>query len=294
MTTVLNRQVFSDYLSLTKPRITLLVLLTTLAAMYLAARGALSWDLVFFTLLGTGLASASASVLNCYLDRDIDALMTRTQHRPLPAGRVRVESALAIGISWAALSFAILALFVNLLSALLALAAILSYVVLYTLWLKRTTPRCTELGGLAGALPPVIGWAAVTNHVGVEALVLFAMIFLWQPPHFWALALFRTDDYRRANLPMLPIVRGADVTKKALLRYTVALLPISTLLYYPLQIVGLAYLTVALLLGLGFLSLAVMNLRTLASEREAKGLFFYSIAYLSLLFVAMVLDCQCR
>ncbi|MBI1742558.1 protoheme IX farnesyltransferase [Candidatus Acetothermia bacterium] len=288
-----NRQTFSDYLSLTKPRITLLVLLTTLAAMYLAAHGLPDLWLVFFTLLGTGLASASAAVLNCYIDRDIDTRMTRTRNRPLPAGRLKPESALIFGILLQVLSFIVLVLSVNWLAALLALAANVSYVGVYTLWLKRTTPRCTEIGGIAGALPPVIGWAAVTNHIGVEALILFALMFLWQPPHFWALALFRTEEFRQANLPMLPVVRGPAVTKNYILLYAAAMLLISLLLY-PLKIVGFGYLIGATVLGLGFVALAMLNMKASSGDRQAKQLFFYSMAYLSLLFIAMVLDCQCK
>jgi protoheme IX farnesyltransferase len=291
--TTAYRQTLSDYLSLTKPRITMLMLLTALAGMYLAARGLPDWALVFFTLLGTGLASASASVLNCYFDRDIDALMTRTRTRPLPAGRLRPESALVFGALLGVSSFFILAIFVNGLSALLGLAAISSYVGIYTLWLKRSTPYCTEIGGIAGALPPVIGWAAVTQHVGMEALLLFAIMFLWQPPHFWALALFITDEYRQAKIPMLPVVYGPNVTKYRILLYAAAMLPVSLLLY-SLDMTGLWYLIAATVLGVGFIALAVRNLRSSAGDREAKQLFFYSMAYLTLLFVAMVLDCRCN
>ncbi len=219
--------------------------------------------------------------------------MTRTRTRPLPAGRLRPESALIFGVLLGALSFLVLALFVNGLSALLGLVAIFSYVGIYTLWLKRSTPRCTEIGGIAGALPPVIGWAAVTDHVGIEALLLFAIMFLWQPPHFWALALFITEEYRQANIPMLPVVCGPKVTKYRILLYAAAVLPVSLLLY-SLQMVGWRYLIAATVLGLGFIALAVRNLRSSAGDREAKQLFFYSMAYLTLLFVAMVLDCRCR
>ncbi len=293
VTTAINRQAFSDYISLTKPRITLLVLLTTLAAMYLAAKGIPNFVLVFFTLLGTGLASASAAVLNCYIDRDIDTRMERTRNRPLPSSRLKPESALLFGILLQVLSFAILILKVNVLSALLALLANLSYVLVYTLWLKRTTPRCTEIGGIAGALPPMIGWTAVTNHIGLESVVLFAIMFLWQPPHFWALALFRTEEYRNANIPMLPVVQGARVTKNYIMGYSIVMLPVSLLLY-SLNVVGLGYLVAATTLGLGFILLAATNMRSSATDRQAKQLFFYSMAYLTLLFVAMVLDCNCN
>ncbi len=282
------RQVLTDYLSLTKPRITFLVLITTLAGLGLAARGLPSFEIVFFTLLGTGLASASASTLNNFLDRELDALMERTRGRPLPAGRLRPSEALALGITLGAGSFVILGVFVHLLSALLALLAILIYTGIYTAWLKRTTPLCTVIGGVAGALPPVIGWTAVTNQIDLGALVLFMILFLWQPPHFWALALLRKDEYSKAGLPMLPVVHGAERTRRQSLFYVLALLPIS-LLPYPLGVVGPGYVVAALVLGLGFVALAIYLLWVRESERLTRLLFLYSTLYLGALSLAMLL-----
>lgn len=276
-----------DFLELTKPRITLLVLLTTFTGMLLGAEGPLSLSLTLFALLGTGMAAASASTLNNYYDRDVDTLMERTRRRALPSGRVKPASALIIGIALSVLSFVVLAIFVNLLSALLALGANLYYVIVYTRYLKRTTLHCTVLGSLAGALPPVIGWAAVTNQIGLEALVLFGILFLWQPPHFWALALGRYEEYARARLPMLPVVRGEAAAKRQILLYSVALVPISLLLY-PLGVTGPIYAGVATALGAGFVLIAaLMNCK--AGELWAKRLFLYSLFYLTSLFVILVL-----
>lgn len=289
-----TRRIALDFLELTKPRITLLVLITTLTGLWLAAEGrhgGLPLHLALFTLLGTGLAVASASTLNNYFDRDVDALMPRTQRRTLPAGRVKPVSALILGAALGVLSFAVLTIFVNLLSALLALGANLYYVAVYTRWLKRTTPHCTVLGGVAGALPPMIGWAAVTNQISLEALVLFGILFLWQPPHFWALALGRREEYARAGLPMLPVVRGEVSTKRQILFYSVALVPVSLLLY-PLGLAGLIYAGVAAALGGGFVLLAAF-VHNRAQTPWAKRLFLYSLFYLAALFLVLVLDCRC-
>lgn len=280
-----------DLLELTKPRITLLVLITTLTGMWLAAKGELPLPLTLFTLLGMGLAVASASTLNNYFDRDVDALMPRTQRRALPAGRVKPAWALILGAALGVLSFVVLAILVNLLSAVLALGANLYYIAIYTCWLKRTTPHCTVLGGAAGALPPVIGWAAVTNRISLEALVLFGILFIWQPPHFWALALGRRDEYARAGLPMLPVVRGEAATKRQILLYSIALVPISPLLY-PLGLAGPIYAGVAVALSTGFILLAAF-VQNRAETPWAKHLFFYSLFYLAALFLALVLDCRC-
>lgn len=286
-----TRHLARDYPELTKPRITLLVLITTLTGMWLASRGQLPLSLTLFTLLGTGLAVASASTLNNYFDRDIDALMPRTQRRALPAGRVKPASALILGIALGVLSFGVLAILVNLLSAFLALGANLYYVAVYTRYLKRTTPHCTVLGGVSGALPPVIGWAAVTNQISLEALVLFGILFLWQPPHFWALALGRREEYGRAGLPMLPVVRGEVATKRQILLYSVALVPVS-LLPYPLGLAGSIYAGAAVALGTGFVLLAAF-VHNRAEAPWAKCLFLYSPFYLAALFLALVLDCRC-
>ena len=222
----------SDLFEICKPRIALLVLLTTFAGMWLAAGGFVPLDLVFYTLIGTGMASAASGALNNYVDREVDKLMARTRTRALPSSRLHPQQALWTGAILSILSFAVLFYLVNPLTAYLALGTTFFYVVIYTIWLKRTSPLCTEIGGVAGALPPVIGWAAVMNEISWQAMVMFIIMFIWQPPHFWALALLRADEYRRANLPMLPVVKGMEVTKFRMLLYTIILIPVSTAMYW--------------------------------------------------------------
>jgi protoheme IX farnesyltransferase len=215
--------------------------------------------------------------------------MARTQGRPLPAGRVHPLSALLFGAVLSVGSFVVLAWGTNLLAASLALVAILFYTFIYTRWLKRTSPFCTEVGGIAGALPPVIGWAAATGEIGAPALVLFGILFFWQPPHFWALALGRTEEYRAANLPILPVVCGADATRRRSLLYTLALLPTSLLLSYPLGIAGIFYAAGAAMLGMGLIYLAWRDWHA-PSPAGGKRLFLYSMLYLALVFLLIVLD----
>ena len=293
MTTVAQRtalrQAVSDYLALTKPRITLLVLVTTAAAFWVASKESFSIALFVITLVGTGLASAAAGVLNCLIDRDVDALMARTQSRPLPAGRVSPRAALLFGVVLTVGSFIVLVVGTNLLAAGLALFAILFYSFIYTLWLKRTSPLCTEVGGIAGALPPVIGWAAATGEIGAPALVLFGILWLWQPPHFWALALGRVEEYRAANLPILPVARSAETTRRRSVIYTLALLPVSLLLFSPLGIAGGVYAAGATALGMGLIYLAWKDWRA-PSPAGGKMLFLYSMLYLALVFLLIVLD----
>lgn len=284
-----SRRVLLDYLNLTKPRIALLVLVTTAASFWLASKNdELSFSLLLATLVGTGLASAAASVFNCVLDREIDAQMARTRQRPLAAGRVGVGPATIFGAALSLASFMILALGANLLAASLALFAIFFYSVIYTFWLKRTSPWCTAIGGIAGAIPPLIGWAAATGRIEAPALLLFAILFLWQPPHFWALALPRVEEYRQARLPILPVVRGERATRLQSLLYALALLPTSLLLFYPLGVVGWGYLLGASLLGLGFVYLSWQNF-VQPSVANDKKLFFYSMIYLALIFLFVVL-----
>jgi protoheme IX farnesyltransferase len=261
--------------------------------MWLASGGVLSLELVFFTLLGTGLASASSGVLNNYIDREIDKVMTRTRNRALPTGRLDPQIALGFGLLLGFTGFVILFYAINPLTAALAVGTILFYVVIYTAWLKRSSPLCTEIGGVAGALPPVLGWAAVTNDIGWPALVMFLIMFLWQPPHFWALALLRVDEYRRAGIPMLPVARGTRVTKFRMLVYTVALLP-ATAAMYGLGFVGSAYLVAAIGLGLAYLGLTIKFMMEPVTPRGARKLFGFSIIYLLVLFVMIFVDCQCN
>lgn len=283
------RQTLSDYYALTKPRITLLVLVTTAAAFWVASRGAFSPVLLVITLIGTGLAASAAGVFNCLLDRDVDALMARTRQRPLPAARLSPTPVTIFGFVLAGAAFAVLSLGANLLAASLALFAILFYTLVYTKWLKRTSPVCTSVGGVAGAVPPVIGWAAATGQIEAPALVLFGILFLWQPPHFWALALGRVEEYRAANLPILPVARGERATRRQSLLYALALLPVSLLLSYPLGTTGWIYALGAALLGIGFIYLAWRDL-VRPTREGGKKLFLYSMIHLALLFALMVFD----
>lgn len=283
------RQTLSDYYALTKPRITLLVLVTTAAAFWVASRGAFSPVLLVITLIGTGLAASAAGVFNCLLDRDVDALMARTRQRPLPAARLSPTPVTVFGFVLAGAAFAVLSLGANLLAASLALFAILFYTLVYTKWLKRTSPVCTSVGGVAGAVPPVIGWAAATGQIEAPALVLFGILFLWQPPHFWALALGRVEEYRAANLPILPVARGERATRRQSLLYALALLPVSLLLSYPLGTTGWIYALGAALLGIGFIYLAWRDL-VRPTREGGKKLFLYSMIHLALLFALMVFD----
>jgi protoheme IX farnesyltransferase len=278
----------ADYYELTKPRIIVLLLITTLAAMVMAAHGLPPLGLVLATLLGGALAAGSAGAFNCVIDRDIDRLMARTAHRPLAVGRIAVPAAVLFASALGAGAFAILYLLVNPLAAWLSLAGNVYYVVIYTLWLKRATPLNIVIGGAAGAIPPLVGWAAVTHTVGAPALALFALIFLWTPPHFWSLALMVETDYHRANVPMLPNVRGVAHTKLQIFIYTLVLVGVSLALT-PLGIMGLWYLVPAAILGALFIFDAWRMLRG-ATQPLARILFRYSLAYLALMCAAMVLD----
>jgi protoheme IX farnesyltransferase len=281
------------YVALTKPRIVELLLVTTVPAMILAARGWPRLDLVWWTLLGGSLAAGSANAINCYLDRDIDELMARTRRRPLPAHEVEPDRAVVFGIALGVIAFIELVWFVNLISAFLALLAIAFYVVVYTLILKRTTPQNIVIGGAAGALPPVIGWAAVTGNVGLPALLLFALVFYWTPPHFWALSLRIRKDYAAAGVPMLPVVRGVPETTRQIGLYSILLVAISLVLWSVARM-GLIYLAAAIVLGAIFLWQAYRLWRAGTSpEGSTAGairLYRYSITYLSLLFLAVAVD----
>jgi heme o synthase len=282
------RQSIGAYVLLTKPRIIELLLVTTVPTMFIAERGVPSPWLVAATLFGGALSAASANVINCYLDRDIDALMRRTARRPLPAHRVDPDDALRFGLVLGVAGFAWLWATVNLLSAVLATAAILFYVFVYTLGLKRRSTQNIVIGGAAGAVPVLVGWAAVTGRVELPALVLFAIIFYWTPPHFWALALRYKDDYAAAGVPMLPVVRGAAETSNQILYYTVLLVTV-TLLLYPAGRMGALYLAAAVALGAAFIWRALALRRDVSSKR-AIGLFSFSNQYLALLFLAMAVD----
>ena len=276
------------YVALTKPRIIELLLVTTVPTMIIAQRGFPPLWLVVATLVGGSLAAGSANAINNYVDRDIDSVMGRTAHRPLVRHSVDPVPALRFGIVLGVISFAWLALTVNLLSALLAVAAILFYVFVYTLGLKRRTTQNIVIGGAAGCVPVLVGWAAVTGEVGLAAWVLFAIVFAWTPPHFWALALKYREDYARAGVPMLPVVRGVAETARQIMLYSIALVAI-TIGFGPIGGMGALYLTAALLLGAALIFLA-WRLVVSNTEQDAMRLFRYSITYLGLLFTAMAVD----
>jgi protoheme IX farnesyltransferase len=282
------RQVANDYVALTKPKIISLLLVTTFGAMMIAGAGFPSPWIVLWTLIGGALASGGAGAVNHFIDRDIDTQMGRTKGRPVATGRISPRNALIFGIALEIASFALLTATVNLLSAALALGGYLFYVLVYTLWLKRSTPQNIVIGGAAGAFPPLVGWAAVTGNLSLGALVLFAIVFFWTPPHFWALALLIRGDYERANVPMLPVVRGVEETRKQILIYTVIMIA-TTLLLIVTHTSGLVYLLLAIGLGGWFLYDAIRLLRE-QTQRAARRLYLYSLLYLALLFVAMVID----
>lgn len=281
-------QVVRDYLALTKPRVMVLLLFTTAMAMLIAQRGIPPLPLIWWTLLGGALAAGASGALNMYLDRDIDAVMSRTRNRPIPGGRIAPLHALWFGVALAAGSFAVLATTVNVLAALLAALGIVFYVGVYTLWLKRASVQNIVIGGAAGAIPPLVGWAAVTDHVGLTALLLFLIVFVWTPPHFWALALMAKGEYARAGIPMMPVVHGDVATRRQILGYSVVL-AIVTLALTPLHVTGFQYLAAALALDAVFLyhALRLARYGTVATER---ALYRYSMLYLALLFTAIVID----
>jgi heme o synthase len=282
------RQVLADYVTLTKPRVQLLLLLTTVTTMYVA--GDPSMSLVALTVLGGSLSAGGAAAVNHYWDRDIDAQMARTATRPVPSGRVSPRAALTYGLVLGGLSFLLLATTVNLLSAFLALAGFLGYVFVYTIWLKRTTPQNIVIGGAAGAVPPLVGWAAVTGGLDPAALYLFAIVFYWTPPHFWALSLLMKDEYARVGVPMMPVVHGETETRRQIVLYT-TLLVVLTLLPVVFGFFGAIYATGAALLGGAFLALSI-RLQRRADRRSALRTYLYSLAYLALLFGAMVVDAR--
>jgi heme o synthase len=278
-----------DYVTLTKPRIMSLLLLTGAAGVFVGAGGVPALGVFVATMTGLALACGGASALNHYLDRDIDRLMgARTQQRPVASGRVPAERALEFGLALSACSFALLDSLVNLPTALLALAGNLFYVLVYTRWLKRSTPQNIVIGGAAGAVPPLVGYAGAAGHLGFAALVMFVIVFVWTPPHFWALALMIKEHYARAKVPMLPVARGDAETAKQIVRYTIVLVAV-TLAPVAIGTFGLVYGISAFVLGALFLWLAVELRRTL-DRGVAVRLFHFSLLYLALLFVAMAVD----
>ena len=282
------RQTISNYVDLMKPHVTVLLLGVTLAAMAIAEQGLPPLALIIPTLLGGAMAAGSANCINCYIDRDIDQIMGRTQRRSLPSGRVEPQQALIFGIVLGIASFIVLFAFVNLLSAALAFSAILFYVFVYTLGLKRTSTQNIVIGGAAGAVPVLVGWAAITNSLSLPPVMFFAIIFFWTPPHFWALSLLIQKDYEKAGIPMLPVVKGEAVTRQQILLYSVLLLALTFSLFL-LGIMGYLYLVGALLMGGGLVYLALRLWRD-QTKKWARTLFWYSNMYLAAIFALMVLD----
>jgi protoheme IX farnesyltransferase len=280
------RRIVADYVALTKPRVQSLLLLTTVAAMLVA--GDPSVGLVLLTCLGGYLSAGGAGAVNHWYDRDIDVRMARTADRPVASGRVAPAAALIFGCTLSALSFLLLSLTVNVLAASLALAGFAGYVFVYTMWLKRRTPQNIVIGGAAGAFPPLVGWAAVEGSLSGTALYLFAIVFFWTPPHFWALSLLMQGEYAKVGVPMMPVVRGEAETRRQILLYTVLLYAITQLPFCAGGF-GMVYLVASLALGAGFIGGAVVLFRR-ADRRSALRLYLFSLAYLAALFAAMVAD----
>jgi protoheme IX farnesyltransferase len=282
------RTVLRDYATLTKPKVQSLLLFTTVTTMLVA--GTPSFGLILLTCLGGALSAGGAGAVNHYYDRDIDALMTRTSTRPVPSGRVSPRAALTFGISLQVASFLLLSLTVNVLAASLALSGFLGYVFVYTLWLKRSTPQNIVIGGAAGAVPPLVAWAATTGSLSWNAVYLFAIVFYWTPPHFWALSLLMKDEYARVGVPMMPVVRGEAETRRQILLYTL-LLTVLTLLPVAFGFFHAIYGVAAAGLGAAFITLAV-RLQRAADRRSALRTYLFSLGYLAVLFAVMVVDSQ--
>lgn len=281
------------YYNLCKPKVVFLIVFTAIVGMLLSTPGALPLDTFLAATIGIGLASASGAALNHWVDRRIDVIMDRTKNRPLPQGELSSRSALIFALSLAVISMIILLIWTNTITTLLTLTSLVGYAVIYTMFLKRTTAQNIVLGGAAGAAPPLLGWAAMTGDVNTEALLLFLIIFVWTPPHFWALAIKRKDEYARAGLPMLPVTHGVRFTKLHILLYTIMLLSV-TLMPFVIQMTGLIYFAGALALGIGFIYHAVKLYNTGDTDEHAMKTFSYSIFYLSALFGFFLVDHYAR
>lgn len=278
----------ADYVTLTKPPIISLLLVTAIGGMFLAAEGMPPLTTLLLVCIGGSLGAGGANAINHFLDQDIDALMSRTAQRPVAAHRISPQKALVFGIALNVGAFLLLASQVSLLAAVLTLAATLFYVLIYTRWLKRSTPQNIVIGGAAGAIPPVVGWAAVTGGLDLPALYLFTIIFFWTPPHFWALSLLIQGDYERAGVPMLPVVVGKERTVQSIFGYSVVLVAL-TLIFSATSAVGFVYLGMAAILGAVFVGMA-SQLKREQTTRKARYLYLYSLLYLALLFVTMMVD----
>ncbi|MCW8935064.1 MAG: heme o synthase [Gammaproteobacteria bacterium] len=282
-----------NYYNLCKPKVVYLIVFTAIVGMLLSSPGALPLDTFIAACLGIGLASASGAALNHWVDQRIDVVMQRTSNRPLPQGALTSRQALTFALSLAVIAMVILLIWTNLLTTLLTLTSLVGYAVIYTMFLKRSTPQNIVLGGAAGAAPPLLGWAAMTGEVNGEALLLFLIIFVWTPPHFWALAIKRKDEYARAGLPMLPVTHGVIFTKMHIVLYTLMLLSVS-MMPFVIHMTGLIYFAGAVALGLGFLYHAVKLYKTGESDEHSMKTFSYSIFYLSALFGFLLLDHYAR
>ena len=277
-----------DYLELCKPKVVALIVFTALVGMFLATPGMVPWDVLVFGTLGIGLSAGSAAAVNHLVDRRVDGIMVRTKNRPLPTGHLNTRSSFIFAVLVGALGMFILTVFVNGLTAWLTFLSLIGYAVVYTMYLKRATPQNIVIGGAAGAAPPVLGWTAVTDTIHPHALLLFLIIFVWTPPHFWALALNRHRDYADANIPMLPVTHGLAFTRLHILLYTI-ILTVVTVLPYLTGMSGLLYLTGALLLDIGFLYYAIVLLMH-TDDKMAMKTFGYSIIYLMALFALLLID----
>ena len=291
--TTLTLASWTRYYNLTKPKVVLLIVFTAMVGMLLAADGLVPLDTFVFGLLGIGLAAASGAAINHVVDEHIDRIMERTRNRPLVSGELDPRSALVFALLLGALGIVMLVVFVNLLTAVLTFFSLVGYALIYTMYLKRATPQNIVLGGAAGAAPPLLGWTAVTGSVDTEALLLFLIIFIWTPPHFWALAIRRREEYARAEIPMLPVTHGVMFTKIQILLYTI-LLFLVTMMPFIVQMSGLLYLAGALALGVGFLYYAIKLYRDEQPNVIAMKTFGYSIFYLSLLFGFLLADHYAR
>ncbi|MFK5969620.1 MAG: heme o synthase [Candidatus Marithrix sp.] len=284
---------WKKYIELCKPKVVVLIVFTAIVGMLLSTQGALVWQTMIFAILGIGLAAASGAAINQLVERKIDAIMERTQSRPLPQGDLDDKKALIFALTIGTVGILILLFFVNLLTTILTFISLIGYAVIYTIFLKRSTSQNIVLGGAAGAAPPLLGWTAMTGEVQSEALLLFLIIFVWTPPHFWALAIRRREEYAKAGIPMLPVTHGVPFTKLQILLYTLLLVAV-TILPFIIQMSGLIYLAGAIALGIGFLRYAIALYLTDDSDKLAMKTFGYSIFYLNLLFIFFLADHYAR
>lgn len=279
---------WKNYLELCKPKVVALIIFTAIVGMLLAVPGMPPLDLLIYGTIGIGLASSSAAAINHYIDQKADAKMTRTHNRPLPSGELNSLNVLLFAAALGLIAMLVLVVFVNTLTAVLTLLSLIGYAIIYTVYLKHMTPQNIVIGGAAGAAPPVLGWCAITGEVHPHALLLFLIIFVWTPPHFWALAVAKREEYAKAEIPMLPVTHGSEFTRLQILLYTVLLL-IVTLLPYLTGMSGLIYLGTAFSLGIGFIYYAIKMIRN-KDNKTAMKTFFYSINYLMIMFAALLID----